>query len=418
MVLVLLLLVALSAFFSCAETAFMAINRYRLRHEAHLRKRAALLTLRLLQRPDQLLSLVLVGNTIANVASASVVTCLTISCLGADNVWWTTLILTLIILICAETAPKTLAALYPERLARVVVFPIYILHRCLFPLIALVNKIANLTLWCLGFKLRHTSSEGLSDDELRILLHDSDNNSATHHSMLIGVMDLKTLTVNNIMIDCYAIEGLDISLPWSELVAQLMQMKRDWLPVYCEDINQILGLITSSDLASFVLAHGPLTNLSQLKSLLRAPYFIPDRTTLAVQLHNFKLKREAVAFVVDEYGEVLGMLTMNDILEEIVGEFTSELRDFSRMLQWQDDGSCLVEGIVLVRDFNRFTNWSLPLSGSRTINGLITEHLESFPRADVGLLIAGHPVEIMLAQDNRVKLARIYPALKTHEFRT
>jgi Mg2+/Co2+ transporter CorB len=413
-----LLLLGLSAFFSCAETAFMAVNRYRLKHAAHnLKKQAAIVTLKLLQRPDQLLSLVLVGNTVANVASAAIVTFLTIACLGDENVWWTTILLTLVLLVFAEAAPKTLAALYPEKLSRILVLPIYCLQKLFFPIISVINFSGNTILKLLGFKISRPLADSLSDDELRAVIYEANGNLASHyHSMLLGVIDLKNLTVDDVMISCHEIKGLDVNLPWPELSAMLDSMKFDWIPVYRKNINQLLGVLTSSDLASFLLRNKCINSTSQLIELLHEPYFIPEQTTLTVQLHNFKTKRELAAFVVDEYGEVLGMLTMNDILEEIVGEFTAAFNDFSKLLRWQDDGSCLIDGIVPVRDFNRFTKWQLPLSGPRTINGLITEHLETLPRSGMCLLINNYPIEIITAKDNRVKLARIFPQLPLRQY--
>lgn len=406
----------MSAFFSCAETAFMASNRYRLKHAANLKKRTAIITLHLLQRPDRLLGLLLVGNTLANVGTASIVTYLTIAMWEPEHVWFTTLILTIVLLVFAETAPKTLASLYPEKLSRLVVLPIYYLCKIFRPFIYIINFLANNTLRICGFKIVNPSAESLSDDELRTVIYESNSKfSPYYQNMLLRVIDLRTLTVNDIMIAGHEIQGLDISLPWEKLSVQLANMKNDWTPVYRENVNQILGVLHSSDLVGSLLMNEKIDNVEQLINLVRVPYFIPEKTKLNMQLHNFKLKRELVAFVVDEYGEVLGMITMDDILAEIVGEFTFALNDFVKIMQWQEDGSCLVEGLVPVRDFNRFTNWQLPTRGSRTINGLITDYLEALPRSGVGLLIAHHPIEIVSAKNNRVQLARIMPRLSLRQ---
>ncbi|HVY52897.1 MAG TPA: transporter associated domain-containing protein, partial [Gammaproteobacteria bacterium] len=218
------------------------------------------------------------------------------------------------------------------------------------------------------------------------------------------------LTVNDAMIPRYQLQGIDLNQPWPQIYYQLAKLRRDWVPVYRETINQLVGVLHAKDLAAFLLAKKELDQ-EKLLSILHQPYFIPEETALNVQLHNFQDKHEKVAFVVDEYGEILGSLTLDDILEEIVGEFTIGITDLDKMIRRQADGSYLVDGMVPVREFNRFVQWELPVKGPRTLNGLITEYLEALPKKGTGLLIDKHPVEIVEVRANRVKTARVFPRL-------
>lgn len=406
---VLIFLIIISGFFSSAETAMMAINRYRLRYQARLKKRSAMLTLNLLKRPDRLLGVVLVGNTLANVLSSAIMTLVTVSLWGEGSVWLTTLLLTLILLVFSEAAPKTLAALYPERVTRLIAFPIYALRQIFYPLIWLVNVMSNGLLRLCGVKLKHSLTESLSHEELRSIVYETTGKiPQRYQSMLLGILDLNKLTVNDVMVSRRYTQGLDLSEPWEKNYERLTSLKKDWVPVYRESINQLSGVLYLRNLSSFLLKKREL-NQDDLLSLCHDPYFIPEQTPLNIQLHHFQEKQEQVAFVVDEYGEILGSITVEDILEEIVGEFTIGITDLKKMIQVQADGSYLVDGMIPVREFNRLVQWDLPVKGPRTLNGLITEHLEALPRTGTGLIIARYPIEIIEVRANRVKVARIFP---------
>ncbi len=412
---VLVFLIIISGFFSAAETAMMAINRYRMRHQARLKKRSALLILNLLKRPDRLLGVVLVGNTLASVSGSAIMTIISVYLWGENSVLLTTLLLTLVILVFSEAAPKTLAALYPEHVARIIVFPIYILRQLFYPLIWLVNVMSNGLLRLFGVKIKHSMSEALSHEELRTVVYETTGKiPGRYQSMLLGILDLNKLTVNDVMVSRRYTQGLDLAQPWGEILSRLAKLQQDWIPVYRESLNQLTGVLYLRDVAAFLLRRKELT-LDDLLTLRREPYFIPEQTPLNIQLHSFQEKREQVAFVVDEYGEILGSITVEDILEEIVGEFTMGITDLHKMVQIQADGSYLVDGMVPVREFNRLVHWELPVKGPRTINGLITEHLEALPRTGTGLLIAKYPIEIIEVRANRVKVARIFPCLGAKE---
>ncbi len=342
-------------------------------------------------------------------------TIVTVYSLGERSVWATTFLLTLILLVFSEAAPKTLAALYPEHVARIIAYPIYVLRQIFYPLIWLVNVMSNGLLRLFGVPLKHSLAESLSHDELRSIVYETTGKiPRRYQSMLLGILDLNKLTVNDVMVSRRYTQGLDLSRPWQENHERLAGLQQDWVPLYRESINQLTGVLYLRDLSSFLLKHRELTQ-DNLLSLSHDPYFIPEQTPLNIQLHNFQEKREQVAFVVDEYGEILGTITVEDILEEIVGEFTIGITDLKKMIQVQADGSYLVDGMLPVREFNRLVNWDLPVKGPRTINGLITEHLEALPRTGTGLLIAKYPIEIIEVRANRVKAARIFPKLKAEE---
>ncbi|HSW71475.1 MAG TPA: CNNM domain-containing protein [Gammaproteobacteria bacterium] len=414
LVAILVFLIVISCFFASAETAMMAINRYRLRHQARLKKRSALLIVKLLKRPDRLLGVVLVGSTLANIAASAIMTIISVYLWGEQSVVLTTLLLTLVFLIFSETAPKTLAVLYPESVARIIAFPIYVLRQVFYPLIWFVNVVSNGLLRLLGVKFNHLMSEALTHEELRTIVYETTGKiPPRYQSMLLGILDLNKLTVNDVMISRRYTPGLDLAQPWPDLYSRLADLQQDWVPLYRESLNQLTGVLYLRDLSSFLLKNKTLL-LENLLSLQHEPYFIPEQTPLNIQLHNFQEKREQVAFVVDEYGEILGSITVDDILEEIVGEFTVGLSDLEKMMQLQADDSYLVDGMIPVREFNRLVHWDLPVEGPRTLNGLIIEHLEALPRRGTGLLIAGYPIEIIEVRANRVKVARIFPRLKSN----
>jgi len=418
LIVVLICLVLVSAFFSSAETAMMAINRYRLRHQARLKKRSAILILNLLKRPDRLLGVVLVGNTLASVVASAIMTIVTVYLWGEDRVIFTTLLLTLVLLVFSEAAPKTLAALYPESVAKICAFPIYLLRQIFYPLIWAINVLANSLLRLCGVKIKHGLTESLSHEELRSVVYETTGKiPRRYQNMLLGILDLNKLTVNDVMVSRRGLQGIDLTHPWPDIYATLATVQQDWIPVYRENINHLVGIVYPRDVARFLLKDKEL-NLEKLLSLQHEPYFIPEQTPLNIQLHNFQDKREQVAFVVDEYGEILGSITVDDILEEIVGEFTMGVTELEKMIQVQSDGSYLVDGMVPVREFNRLVQWNLPVKGPRTLNGLITEHLQALPRMGTGLLISRYPIEIIEVRANRVKVARIFPRLEEESHRS
>jgi Mg2+/Co2+ transporter CorB len=385
----------------------MSINRYRLRHKARMKKSSAVLILRMLKRPDRLLGTILIGNTVANIAASAIATLLALHFYGDAGVVIMTVILTLVILIFAEVGPKTLAALYPDQVSKIVSWPIHILQKILYPFVWLINAFANGFLRLLRVPFASHYTEPLSREELRSVVFEATGKVPhQYQSMLLGILDLNKVTVDDVMIPKHQIIGIDLDQPWKKVVEEIAHSKFEWMPIYRDNINQIVGVLHVRELAT-VLSKS-FTEETLLK-ILQEAYFIPEGTLLNVQLHNFQQQKKRMALIVDEYGEIKGLLTLKDILEEIVGEFTSSVNVTNKMIQLQKDGSYLVDGAITIREINRLTHWHLPTGGPRTLNGLIVEYLESIPRVGTCIRIAGHPMEIIDVKENRVKTALVFP---------
>lgn len=409
---ILFLLILLSAFFSAAETALMSINRYRLKHKARIKKRFALLVIQLLKRPDRLLGTILIGSTVSNISASALATLLTVHFFGEAGVLIITVVLTLVILIFSEVAPKTLAALYPDKVARIVAWPINFLLKVFYPLVWLVNTVANGFLRLLRVKFSSHIVEPLSREELRNVVYEATGKVPhQYQSMLLGILDLNKVTVDDVMIPRHEILGIDLDAKWEKILDAIVQSKHEWIPVYRENINQVVGILHVRELMSLTLTNA-LTQQGLMK-MLHEPYFIPEGTLLNIQLHNFQQHHQRLALIVDEYGEIQGLITLKDILEEIVGEFTSNVDIASKSILLQSDGSYLIDGAVTIRELMRVTHWHFPLRGPRTLNGLIIESLESIPKVGTCLKIADYPIEIVDVKENRVKTARVFPKL-TH----
>lgn len=407
---ILALLILLAIFFSAAETGLMAINRYRLRHKARMQKRSAILILKLLKRPDRLLGMILIGNNMANIIASAIATILAVHFWGERGVFVSTIILTLVIVIFAEVAPKTIAAIYPERVAKIVAWPVYFALKIFYPLVWFVNVISNGLLRLLGFKVSSRSSEPLSREELRTVVYETAGRiSHPYQNMLLGILDLNKVAVEDVMIPRYDIVGIDVDDSFENIRQQISSSQFDWLPVYRENINQVLGVLHLRDLMKKIISSVEF-NKTLLMNELQETYFIPEGTPLNIQLLNFQQSRKRLALVVDEYGEVQGLLTLADIFEEIVGEFTTTIASVNKA-QLQADGSYLVEGAMTVREFNRVSQWELPQTKARTLNGLIVEYLEAIPRPGTTVRIHDYPIEIVQVKENRVKTARVFPRL-------
>lgn len=411
-------LIFLAAFFSAAETGLMAINLYRLRHKARLKVRSAILILRLLKRPDRLLGLILIGNCFSNIVASALATLLAVHFFGEKGVILSTVMLTLVILIFSEVAPKTVAALYPERISKWLSWPIFLLLKLFYPLVWLINAVSNSLLRLFHIKVTTRYAEPLSREELRSIVYETSGRlPQKYQNMLLGILDLTSITVNDVMVPQHQIIGIDLDQDWELIKELILNSTYDWLPVYHENINRIVGILFLRDLMPHILTHHTFSRESLLK-IMREPYFIPEGTPLNIQLLNFQHELKRTALVVDEYGEIQGLLTLADILEEIVGEFSLDIANNTRGIQAQKDGSYLVDGSITLRDLKRMTKCALPTQGARTLNGLIIEYLESIPRAGTCIKINDYPIEIVLVQENLIKLARIFPRLKqdeTHE---
>ncbi|HEX9586020.1 MAG TPA: HlyC/CorC family transporter [Gammaproteobacteria bacterium] len=409
--LALFFLVLISAFFSGSETGMMALNRYRLRHMARHKHGGALRAKRLLERPDRLIGLILLGNNLANNFAAAIVAVIALRLYGEAAVAAAAFILTLVMLIVAETAPKTLAALHPERVAFPAAYILGPLLRILYPIVAAINWIAGGVLKLLRIRTDEVDRDSLSSDELRTVVNEAGALiSRRYQKMLISVLDLEKVTVDDIMVPRNEINGIDLDDPLSEIVEQLMNSQHTRLPVFRTDINNIVGILHLKKVLRFV-NHGKV-EIEDLIGSSQEPYFVPAGTPLSTQLRNFQRQNERLGLVVDEYGDIDGLVTLEDLLEEIVGEFTTDPADHSADVHPQPDGTFLVDGSANIRELNRSMHWDLPTDGPRTVNGLVLEHLETIPETGTSLLIAGYPVEIVQATSSSVKTARIKPALR------
>ena len=403
-------LLCLSAFFSLSETSMMSLNRYRLRHLVREGHRGARLASRLLARTDQLLGVILLGNNLVNAAAASLVTVIVVRLLGSSELAVTvaTLSVTFLILVFAEVTPKVMAATYPEPLAFFAAYVLRPVSTLLYPAVWVVNLFVRGLLVLLRLRPHAVERDKLGLAELRTLvLEASGYLPATHQTILLNLFDLENLAVEDVMTPRGKIEAIDIEAGDEAVWHRLTTAHHSLLPVYQGELNNVIGVVHVRQVLHAARS-GPVTT-EGLKKILREPYFIPMGTPLFTQLRNFQQNQRKVGLVVDEYGELQGLLTMEDILEEIVGEFTRPAPSRGGEFQQEADGSWLVDGGTPLRELNRKLGTHFPLDGPRTLNGLILEHFQDIPEAGVSLKIAGHPLEIVQTQGRLVKVVRIRP---------
>jgi Mg2+/Co2+ transporter CorB len=404
----LFILLILSGFFSSSETGLMAINKYRLRHLANKGHRGAKLAQKLLHTPDRLIGLILLGNNLVNILAASIATIIGIRLFGSNGVWIASLALTVVILIFSEVAPKTVAALHPERIAFPASYVLYALLKVLYPIVWLINGMANLVLKPFKIKTNIDLIEHLNQEELKTLVKEGGKRIPDDHQrMLVNILDLEQATVEDVMIPRQEIVGIDLDDDWSEVLQQLTQTLYTRMPVYRENIDQVEGLLHIRTVIS-KLAHGAL-NYDELMRAVRRPYFIPEGTALTQQLLEFQQRERRMGLVVDEYGDIQGLVTLNDILEEIVGEYTSESRAKSRDIRRLDDGNYVVDGAVPLRALNRNLDWELPEEEASTLNGLLLEELGEIPFGRASLKIGPHIMTIMEFRGNAIGKVLIKP---------
>lgn len=391
----------------------MAINRYRLQHRVKDNHRGAIMVSKLLQHPDRLLGLILFGNNLVNIIAASVVTVITIKLVGEAGILPASLILTAIILIFAEVAPKTLAALHPERIAFPFSYILTPLSYLLHPFVWVINKIANGVLALMGVATGQISGdESLTSDELRTVVHEAGNMiPRRHRKMLISILDLENVTVEDIMVPRNEIAGIDINDPATDIVEMLKNCQHTRLPVYRENIDNIIGMLHARHILRVLIDKDDFT-IEELVKVTIDPYYVPLGTQLHIQLRNFQQHKGRIGLVVDEYGVVQGLVTLEDILEEIVGEFTTDLQTFAQDIHPQEDGSYIIDGSATLRDINRQLKWDLPTNGAKTLNGLILEELEQIPESGTGLRIGNFAIEVTQVTGNAVKTVRIIPLVE------
>ncbi len=403
-------LVILSAFFSGSETGMMAINRYRLRHLAKHGHRSAQQVSSLLERPDRLIGVILLGNNFANILASTLATLIAIRLFGEVGIAVAPLALTVIILIFAEVTPKTIAALEPERVAFPASWILKPLLWLLYPLVWLINGLANGLLGMFGIRPDQAADTPLSQDELRTVVKEAGAMIPQRHKrMLVSILDLEKVTVDDIMVPRSEIAGLNLEEPDDVLLDVITGSQHTRLPLYRGHINQVVGIIHLR--RALRLVREDRFSRQALEELAQEPYFVPSGTPLHTQLINFQRQQRRTGLVVDEYGEVDGLVTLEDILEEIVGEFTSDPAAFTPDVVAQADGTYLVDGSANIRDLNRAMQWQLPTDGPKTLNGLILEHMEFIPEPGISLRLAGYPLEIVATKDNAVRRVRINPGL-------
>ena len=410
---VLIFLILASAYFSSSETAMMSLNRYRLRHLAKEKHAGAVRASRLLAKPDRLIGIILIGNNFVNFLASSIGTIIAIRLFGASGGLISTVVLTFVFLIFAEVTPKTIAALRPEMVAYPSSLLLTPLLKLFLPLVWLVNGLSNLLLRLIGYEARQDESHHLSSEELRTVVDESGARiPVRRQSMLLNVLDLEKVTVNDIMIPRNEVLGIDIEDDLDEILEQIMTSQHTRLPVYKKDLNNVLGLLHMRNAARLLKMDKEEVNKAELLQLTHEAYFVPESTPLHTQLVKFQKNRRRIALVVDEYGEVQGIVTLEDILEEIVGNFTTNLSEETEDIHPQEDGSYLIDGAAPIREINRALGWNLPTDGPRTLNGLLMELLESIPESNVGLRLPGHFAEVLQVKDNMIKTVRMWEALQ------
>ena len=401
-------LILLSAFFSSSETGMMSLNRYRLKHMAQTGHKGAKRVHRLLQRTDQLIGVILIGNNFVNIFASAIATVIAIRIWGDAGIAIATVLLTIVILIFAEVTPKTLAALFPEKIAFPASYVLAPLLKILYPVVWAVNLFTGGILKLLRVSPEDIANDHLSREELRTLVNEAGALiPAKHKDMLVSILDLEKVTVTDIMVPRNEVVGIDLDDDLDTILRLLRNSQHTRLPVYRGDINEIQGILHLRNTTKLLQKDD--LNKDMIVQLCTEPYFVPESTPLNTQLINFQKGRRRFGIVVDEYGEVLGLATLEDILEEIVGEFTTDYASTSPDIIPQDNGTYIIDGSASLRVINKSLAWKLPIDGPKTLNGLITETLENIPDSNVCLRVGGHRVEVLQIKDNVVKAAIVHP---------
>jgi len=405
----LIFLILCSAFFSASETSMMAINRYRLRHLVAKKYPAAQRVSQLLESPDRLIGVILLGNNFVNILASSIGTVIAVELWGEAGIVIAATSLTILILIFSEVTPKTIAALYPERIAFSSSFFIKPLLKILYPLVWLLNSSSNFLIKLVGLSTeQNQDTHRLNSDELRTVVLEAEGIiPKRHQQMLLGILDLEKVTVEDIMIPRNEIVGIDLNDPIDVITEQLASTQHTRLPLYREDIDNMVGILHVRRVLR-LFQQEELTK-ETLEKNARDLYFVPEGTPLNTQLLNFQRHKRRIGLVVNEYGDIQGLVTLEDILEEIVGDFTTSPDTLNPDIHPQEDSSFLVDASITVRELNRIMQWHLPIEGPKTLNGLILEYLEAIPEAGTSLRLAGYPIEIVQTANNAVKTVRIRP---------
>ena len=398
------ILIMLSAYFSGTETAMMALNKYRLKHLVKSKHRGARKASRMLDRQDRLLGVILVGNNLVNFSAATVATIIGFNLFGDTGVLLAPWVLTLVFLIFAEVAPKTLAAEKPESWAFKAVYILEPLQRLFHPAVVFVNAFSNALVRPFLNKADDQDDQ-LTKDELKTVVSEGGQSVGERQTMLGRILDLESVTVNDIMVPRSEIVAIDIDDDIGEILTIAAASQHTLLPIYKDNFGNILGILHLRRLARLVQVEE--FTKADLLQLAREPYFVPEATPLHTQLLNFQKEKQRFALVVDEYGDIQGIVTLEDILEEIVGEFTSDFAAHNPEISPQDDGSYLIDGMAVLRDINRALRWDLPIDGPKTLNGFVLEHLETLPEANLCLQVNEYQIETVQIKDNMIKALKI-----------
>jgi len=411
---ILAVLIFLSAYFSGSETGMMSINRYRLRHLVQNNHPGAKRVQYLLDRPDRLIGLILIGNNLVNIGASAIATILCLRWFGDAGILIATLGLTLIILIFSEVTPKTIAALHPERISFPSSFILLPLLKVMYPIVIGMNFITNSFMRLLGVNPKQSQmADALSSDELRTVVNEAGNLIPTsHQEMLVSILDLEKVTVEDVMIPRNEIVGIDISDDWKSIVKQLSNGQHTRVLLYRNEIDDAIGFLHARDVMRLMSKNQFTADKSILVRAARDAYFIPEGTPLNVQLLKFQRRKERIGLVVDEYGDIQGLVTLEDILEEIVGDFTTSMAPApSESVTLENDGSFLVDGSANLRELNKEMNWDFPIDGPKTLSGLIIEQFGDIPDARLSLRLGGYPVELIEIGDTMIKQVRVLPKL-------
>ncbi len=385
----------------------MAINRYRLKYLAKEKNRAAIRIEKLLKRPDRLLGIILIGNNFVNILASALTTILFMKLYGDVGVLIGSILLTIVILIFSEVTPKTFAAIKPEPLAFFSSLPLKILQKILFPLVSIINYFSNFLLRFLGINKTENESEDVSPEELKAILETSGDLIPTRYQdMLLSILELDKISIEEVMTQRSEIIGIDLSDDFEEILEQLQKNQVDFLPVFDQNLDDLRGMLDLYGITNFLSQE--VKDLDNLVDVSDEAYFIPENTSLSQQLFNFQKERKRVGIVIDEYGSVKGLLSLEDILGEIVGELAKNNDDSKFEIMEQRDGSFLIDASIPIREINRKLGCDLPLSGPRTLNGLILEQIETIPEANVSITIQNTVIETVLVRNNMIKIARLF----------
>jgi len=385
----------------------MALNRYRLRHLIKHNHRGAIRAGKLLDQPDRLIGLILIGNNLVNFIAASVGTAIAVRLWGNLGFILAPILLTIIVLVFAEVTPKTIAALYPEKVAYPSSLLLIVLMKVFYPAVWMINKVSNGLVRLCGLKVEGGNSLHLTKEELRTVLDESGGLiPRKRHGMLLNILDLEKATVEDIMVPRNEVVGIDLDDDIAGILETISKSSHTLLPVFKKDLNEVIGFMHMRNMSKLIDIEE--INKAELMQLIEEAYFVPESTPLHTQLFKFQNNKKRMAIVVDEYGDVQGIITIEDILEEIVGNFTTNLSEETDDIHPQPDGTYIIDGTATVREINKALDWDLPIDGPKTLNGLLTEMLEMIPEKNLCVRLPFHCAEILNVQDNAIRTVKMW----------